>query len=148
MEVIGKVVSANQDKALVAVNRTSACSSCDSCAQSGVCHAQLTFGNQTKVVTVQALNGLKARVGDTVQIHSSTTKTLLTMFFVFVMPVVLTVLLYFLVQNNVGSEHFLVLILAFSFVFLFILCSYMMNLYAKKHINARIVKILQESKAD
>ena len=148
MNVIGKVTKVNENKATVVVQRTSACGSCHSCAQNGSCHAQLTFGKQNQTLTIEALNEQKAHVGDTVEISSPTTKTLFTMLVVFVVPIILTVVLYFAIQNLFLSENTLILLVVFSFIVLFAVCLFATNLYAKRHISPTIVKILQESKTE
>lgn len=145
MIAIGKVININGDTALVSSQRSSACSACRNCESHGTCHAELIFGNQSEEVTVCAKNDVDARVGDIVELQSSTLKTLFTSFALFVVPLILTCILYLLLQAFLILRHMPIILIVSYFVF-FVTCAFVMNVFIKRHTSVSIVRIIEECK--
>ena len=148
MKAIGKVLSVNDSNAVVLSQRNSACSSCHNCECHGSCHAELVFGNQSENVTVCAKNIIKAKPGDIVELESSTLKTLLVSFIVFVMPLILTGVFYYILSltNKISQADFLPILLIVLYFLLFFIFSFMSNIYVKRNASVSIVKIIEECK--
>ncbi len=144
MTALAKVVEIKENNvARVQSQRMSACASCENCSSKGACEAQLVFGN-TSCVFLEVKNTLSARVGDTVQLSSSTPKMLFTSFFVFVVPVLLSVLAYFLAEGITHNTFISSVCLGVVFAAAFVAGAVFMNSYAKKCISIEIVKIVEE----
>lgn len=145
MNAIGRVIKTEGKTATVVSERSSACSACHNCEARGACHAEVIFGNQTEQVTVVANNNVGANVGDNVLLEGSTAKTLAVSFFVFVFPLILTVILYFLFRaffkNIIGIMP---IILILTFLVLFVVSSYFANAYVKRRTAIHIVRVLEE----
>ena len=145
MNAIGKVIKTEGKTATVVSERSSACAACHNCEAHGACHAELIFGNQTEQVSIVAYNDVGANVGDAVLLESSTAKTLAVSFFIFVFPLILTVLLYFLFiaffENIIGIMP---IVLIITFFVLFVVSSYFANAYVKKRTAIHIVRVLEE----
>lgn len=145
MNAIGKVVKTEGKRAVVVSQRSSACASCHNCEAHGMCHAELVFGNQNEDVSVVAVNDACAKIGDTVVLETSTGKTLGVMLFIFVLPVVLTLVLYYLLNNVfVFGENYQPIILVLSFICLFFVSSFIANSYVNEHSSTHIVRVLEE----
>ena len=145
MKAIAKVVDVKNETATVISQRSSACASCHNCENGGVCHAQLVFGNQVEEVVLDVKNTVNAKVGDTVELESSTNKTLFVSIILFILPIIFSVFAYFAVSNITAIEYIPALSMIVSFAATFAIITKMMNIYTKKHITAYTVKILEES---
>ncbi len=145
MKAIGKVRELRGNSALVSSQRQSACASCHNCASKGICHAELIFGEQKQEVTVEAVNRIGAKVGDTVELESSTGKTLSIAMLIFILPFVLTSIIYFLLENKAYISGMLPLILIVVFVFSFIVITKLVNKCIQNKNATIIVAILEEN---
>jgi len=145
MKAIAKVVDVNDNVATVLSTRNSACESCHNCAGKDACHAHLVFGNQTESVTLKVKNTLNANVGDTVELESSTGKTLLIAACLFIVPVLLAVCVYMYLKCIFVSETVSAIGMLLTFVASFGICAVVMNKFVKKHLSVYIVKIVEES---
>ena len=143
MEAIGKVIEINGKYATVESQRNSACSSCHNCEAKGACHAELIFGEQNQTVVSVADNTIGAKIGDTVEIEASTSKTLFVAFMIFVFPVAIAVLMYFLLSQFISNTTVLAVSLVASFVVAFIVLIKIMNVYVTKKVSLKIVRITQ-----
>ena len=143
MNAIGKVIEVKNDIALVETLRSSACASCNDCEAKGACHAELIFGNDSDIVVSMAQNHVGAKVGDRVEMSTSTGKTLFVSFVLFVIPVLISVLVYLSVSAFASDIVAAVLLIA-SFFVSFIILMKIMDLFVKNKVTIRIVKILEE----
>ena len=139
------MLSVNGNKAQIVSNRSSACSSCHSCKNSGSCHAELVFGKQTEDVVVEAFNGVSAKIGDSVVLSSSTGKTLAVSAVLFVLPVILSFVSYVIASKFTLSDNIPVLCMLLVLVVSFAVFGKLMNVYAKNHLKIHIVRIVKES---
>lgn len=146
MKAVGIVTKIENGVATVLCQRSSACSSCHECEAKGACHAELIFGNQEQTVTAEAENSLGAKIGDKVEIESSTVNTLLSAFFVFVIPFFVSLLIYFTVKEKLSDNTFFPLILIAVFLLAFYVSGKIVNAFIKKRHKTYIVEILEESK--
>ncbi len=145
MTALAKVIEVKENNiAKVESQRMSACASCENCSSKGACEAHLVFGDNS-TVTLDVKNNLGAGLGDTVQLATSTPKMLFTSFCVFVLPVLLSLAVYFAVDSFTSKVVYPIVGLALSFGFGFLLAAVCMNKFAKKCINIEIVKIVEES---
>ena len=144
MRADAEIIKVNGMYAIAKAQRTPACSSCAGCSEKGGCGAHLIFGEQTENVELEVYNGVGAKVGDFVELGSSTAKTLLVSLAVFVLPVLLSVLGYFVAAHFTGDEYIPAAVLVIVFVLSFAAASAVMNVYAKKHIRIEVVRILEE----
>ena len=146
MRATGIVNQLDGQYAFVRCDRTSACSACHECASKGACHAELIFGEQKSQVTVRAKNLAGAKEGDMVELESSTIFTLSSAFLLFVMPFILSLVLYFASRNSFSQYEAFPLVLIAFFIICFIVIAKLVNkLSVKKH-TIFIVTIVEESK--
>lgn len=146
MKAVGIVTKIENGIATVLCQRNSACSSCHECEAKGACHAELIFGEQEQTVTVEAENTVGAKTGDKVEIESSTSNTLLSAFFVFVIPFFVSLLVYFTVKDKLSENTFFPLILIAVFLLAFYVSGKIVNAFVRKRHKTYIVEILEESK--
>lgn len=144
MKAIGIVTRVTENIATVVSKRSSACASCHNCQAKGMCHAELVFGNQTENVEVSAINRIGAKVGDTVELESSTSKVLLLSFFTFIFPFLSSALLYLIMNKIINDSNVLPLLMIAVFVICFIVSVFVLNRFLKNKTTAVIVKIIEE----
>jgi len=135
LEQIGEVVELRGKKALVRIRRVSSCGeNCSSC--SGSCTPTASV--------VSAVNGLSAKVGDTVKLSMNASSFLFLAFLGYIFPLIVCVGVYFIVNKITGSvmisDIFAVLSLILTlFVF------YLLDKLPDKpsRFSSRIIKILR-----
>ena len=94
MEQIGEVVELKGKRALVRIYRASSCGeNCSSC--SGECKPTPTM--------VEAVNGISAKVGDTVKLQMNSGSFLLLAFIGYILPIIICIATYFLVEHFTGN---------------------------------------------
>jgi len=147
MKAIGKVVEIKDNYALVTSQRQSACASCHNCEAKNMCHAELIFGEQKQDVNVLALNNVGADVGDTVELESSTGRTLSIAMLVFLLPFILTAFVYYLIRNLAAISGVLPLILICAFIFSFLIITKLVNMFIQNKNTIVIVAILEENQS-
>ena len=135
MEQIGEVVELRGKNALVRIKRTSSCGeNCSSC--SGGCTPTASV--------VSAVNGLSAKVGDTVKLHMSAPAFLFLAFLGYILPLIVCIGVYFLVNtltdNVLLSDIFAVLSLILM-LFIFYLLDKLPN--KPTRFSSRIIRILR-----
>ncbi len=138
------VLSVSGNRAKVKSVRQSACASCANCESKGHCHAQLIFGDQNSSIVTEVYNTAGAKAGDRVLLASKGANILLLSMAVFVLPVALSVLSYFIAARFFASENIPVIFLAVTFFACFALCAFFCDKYAKKNLKTEIVKIIEE----
>ncbi len=145
MNAIGKVTQVKDGVATVVWQRSSSCEACHSCKNSNTCHVHLVFGNQSESVQIKARNKVGAKVGDSVMLETSTTKTLFISVFVFIMPVIISLISYFVSDKYFDASISPGIALVVSFIVSFVLLVKLMNVYVKRNLSVNIVKIVEES---
>ena len=103
------------------------------------------LGEQNKTVETTVFNAVGAKVGDTVELASSGERILLVSFAVFVFPVLLSMIGYFLADKLTDNIYAPAFSLGAVFVISFAVTAYFMNKYAQKNIRIEAVKILEEN---
>lgn len=146
MKAIGTVIRVDKNTVTVVSERNSACSSCHNCEAKGACHAELVFGEQTQSIVVDAENKADAKIGDVVELESSTTGTLFAALGLYIVPFIIT-LVFYLFFNNLftDSDYFplaLILVLCAGFVVM----GKVVNRVVKNKHAIYVVRILEESK--
>ena len=146
MNAYGTVIEIDDNNiAVVSTQRSSACSSCHNCEASGACHAELIFGEQNSDVLHRVENTIGAKVGDSVEISVSTNKTLLISALVFILPLIVTVVLYFCLSAFISNMGILTALLVALYFLSFAVIAKIVNVYAKNNIKIVFVRILEES---
>ena len=145
MKAIGKVKELKNDYAVVVSERKSACSACHNCEAKGTCSAELVFGEQKQDVSVTAYNSVGAKIGDTVELESSTKYTLSLAIIIFILPFLLTAAIYYLIVNIFNSGISLPPILIVIFLVLFIIVSKIANRIIQSKKTITIVRVLEEN---
>ncbi len=138
------VLSVNGNKAKVKSIRQSACASCENCESKAHCHAQLIFGDQDSSIVTEVYNTAGAKTGDRVMLASKGANILMLSMAVFVLPILFSVLSYFVAIRFFASENMPVVFLAVTFFACFALCAFFCDKYAKKNLKTEIVKIIEE----
>lgn len=135
MEQIGEIVELRGKKALVRIRRTSSCGeNCSGCS-----------GNCTPTASVvTAVNGLSAKVGDMVKLHMNASSFLLLAFIGYILPLIICVGVYFLV-NMLTDSVLLSDICAVLSLILTLFVFYLIDKLPDKpsRFSSRIIKILR-----
>lgn len=135
MDQIGQVVELHGKNAVVRVRRTSSCGeNCSSCSCS--CSPTST--------TIKAVNGLNAKVGDMVKVEMSRGAFFLLAFIGYILPVIITVAVYLIVDNLV-SDSLISDMSAVAALLLTIAVFYAADKLPKKstRFSSRIIRILR-----
>ena len=148
MKAKGIVVDIDGQFAKVKCLRSSACSSCHNCEAKGTCHAELIFGEQTEDVFVHVDNRLNAKIGDSVELESSSARTLLASVILFVLPVIFASLSYLVCEALLLSSVVSSLILLCVLIVSFLVVAKITNKLAEQNIISYIVRILEESETE
>lgn len=142
MKQTAKVTAVYSDKAMVEVNRTSACSECG---RNGNCFACKS------IVTSAAQNDIGAVPGETVTVESSSARIVGYAAAVFVMPLAAGISCFYILSALIpdsGAELYILPTLLFAFIFAAV-CIFL-NRKVKKNPDITITAILhgEESKND
>lgn len=135
MEQIGEVVELQGKKALVRIQRTSACG--ENCAQcEGGCKPTSSI--------VEAVNGISAKVGDTVKIQMNSFAFMSLAFIGYILPIIVCIATYFTV--NAFTDNIVIADVSAigSLIFVLVLF-YIFDKIPKKStaFSTRIIKILR-----
>lgn len=138
MQQVGVVRAVEGDFAMVEVSRKSACEGCHAKID-GECSACVSFGG--KSVTSKAANDVGAKVGDRVVIESASSTVLLYAAAVFLFPILLGIIGYFVGGIFDGfAPPYIGAVLGFILAFVIVWAT--LNKYAAKHTAVRITQIL------
>lgn len=111
----GKVLSIDNNVAIVEVERKSACDGCHKNETGEGCSiCSLTGGNRK--FSAKALNKIGAKVGDTVEIASASSRVLFYSMLVFILPVIIGIAFYFIAEALFHTELYNYLALVLGFV--------------------------------
>lgn len=116
-------------------------SACEGCKQKSLCSGGDCSHEKPIYITVE--NTLNAAVGDRVELCSDNRFVLGTTFAVFILPILLSFLLYGLLSQNGLSETVCLIGAAAAFVVPFIGILFFMNRYVKSHPCVVMRQILQ-----
>ena len=144
MNAIGNVKSIHGDKAEVVCRRTDACSSCHNCSNANHCSAQLIFGEQNSEITVRATNKIGAQAGDTVELSSPSDHVLTWSVLVFVLPVLLSVISYYVASASIHNSLNASIVLIVTFFVSFFATAKIINKFSAAKISIEITNILEE----
>ncbi len=141
MTEVGRVVSVNEDAAVVAMEKSGSCDKC------GLCMAS----SDGKEVLLLARNEAGAGPGDTVEIEISAGKVLVAAFSLYMLPVLMTIL-GFVVGSAIsdGSEEsVLPIALAVAFLVVSFLAVWLFDLKVRttERRHATVVRVLSEEEA-
>ena len=138
------VESTAGDMAEVCIIKKSACENCDNCSVNGSCHAELLLCDNFKSCTCSVKNSVGAKKGDMVELYSSNRVSLTFAFIIFILPVVLTITLYYFFSSYF-NERAKILISVIIFGILFFLCALISDALSKKYSFTSISKIIKEN---
>lgn len=96
MEQIGKIVSISQNIAQIEIKRKSSCSS--DCSKCGGC------AHPDQIMLVEAKNTCDAKIGENVILHAQTGGILSIAALVYVMPIILLFVGYFIMPGGEGAK--------------------------------------------
>lgn len=135
MEQIGEVVELRGKNALVRIKRVSSCGeNCSSC--SGDCAPTASV--------VCAVNGLSAKVGDTVKLHMSAPSFLLLAFLGYIFPLIVCVGVYFLAHKITDSVMISDICAVLSLILTLVIFYFVDKIPRKSsRFSSRIIKILR-----
>ena len=142
MTEVGRVVSVNDDAAVVAMATAGACEKCGLCMASG----------DGKEILLLARNGVDASPGDAVEIEVSPGRVLVAAFALYLLPVLMTIL-GFVVGSAVSDgsdESGLPIALAMVFLVVSFLAVWLFDVKIRKadRRHATIKRVLSEEEAD
>ena len=138
MKKIGLVKEVNADHAIVSVSRKSACEGCHANVD-GSCSACITFSNKEAVC--KAENSIGASVGDRVEVETSSATIILYAAAVFIFPIVLAIIGYFLFSLMKFEAAPYIGALA-GFVIAFAVVWLTLSKTAEKRLDVKITRIL------
>ncbi len=141
MNTFATVKSINGKYAVVETERRSACDGCHKNADGEGCAMCKVFGGNAKV-EARARNLAGAAVGDKVEIESSSARMLGYAALVFILPLVLAVVAYFVFLPAVG-EGAAVLCAIGAFILTFIVIAFVSKLFLTDRCDIDIVKIIK-----
>ena len=136
-----KVVSVNGDVATVVGRRTSACEGCHK--RSEGCSVCSLMGEGAQI-TAKAENTVGARVGDTVEIESESKKVLFYGALVFLFPLALMLVGYWIASCFTPSELWRCICAAVAVVLSFCVVWRCSRIVEKRGTDVKIVRILSE----
>lgn len=144
MEQRGKVLSVKDDIATVELLRESACRSCHHKNNCGV--GVIAGCSKAEKVTIIANNVCGAGAGDSVVLSSNSAKTLGIAFSVFVLPLILTFLAYFICKSFVLGSAVTATVTIISFFISFFGLFFGFNSYLAGKITVDVTDIIREEK--
>lgn len=103
MKSEGKVVSTDGRYAVVATERRAACEGCHKRGEDATCSVCTLMGGETRLDT-RAINRAGAAVGDTVELESSSGRMLGYAALVFIMPCVIAIAAYAVLERITSNE--------------------------------------------
>lgn len=135
MEQIGEVVELKGKRALIRIYRTSSCGeNCSSC--SGECKPTATM--------VEAVNGISAKVGDTVKLQMNSGSFLLLAFTGYILPILICIAAYFIAEHFTGNTVIADIAAIASLVLVLVIFFILDKLHFKStRFSSRVIKILR-----
>lgn len=147
MLTTAKVIETKGNRAVVEVKRKSACEGCHKMTTGEGCSVCSLLGSD-KRFTAKADNRIGARVGDTVEVRSATSRVLMYSALVFLLPVLVGILFYILSGYIFDLELYRYLFLGGGFA----LCFLGIWLYSKfvisKRCDVEIVRVCSSEEVD
>lgn len=143
MEQTGKVISTDEKYAIVEVSRTSACSSCHS---KNSCGASVFAAcEKSEKSTLRVNNSCNAKAGDIVRLTTSSSLSLGVAFCVFILPIVIGFLSYYVTTLLSKSTTMPYIISVAVFVVSFFGLFFGIDKILSKKVNVNICEILEAS---
>ena len=142
MNTIAVVKETNGKYAVVETERKSACDGCHKNENGEGCAMCKIFGGSAKI-SAKAKNGVGARVGDKVEIESSSGRMLGYAAFVFVLPLIFAIAAYFVGMGIGIGEGFSGLCAIGAFVLTFSIIAVVSKLFLSNRCDISIVKIIE-----
>jgi sigma-E factor negative regulatory protein RseC len=142
MITTAKVVETKGNIAIVEAERKSACSGCHKNADGNSCTACSLLGGD-KTIRATAKNTVGAKIGDLVEIESSSSKMVLYAFLIFILPLVVAVVAYVIAISLEQSEGVGLLCSAIGFVFMIAVDAVISKAIGKNTYDINIVKIIR-----
>ena len=143
MNTIGTVIEINEKYAVVETERKSACDGCHKNADGEGCAMCHIFGGNTRVCTT-AKNTPGARVGDRVELESSSTRMLIYALAVFILPLAFGLAAYFIADALSKGELIPSLAGLGGFVLCFAFVAAVSRVMISRRCDVEIVKIIDK----
>ena len=137
-----KVISTDGDVAVVEVERKSACDGCHKNETGEGCSiCSLTVGNRK--FNAKASNRVGAKVGDAVEITSSSGRVLFYSAIVFLLPVVIAIAAFFLADSLWENETYSYVSMIVGFLLTFVGVGLYSGFVNKKRCDVEIVRVIE-----
>lgn len=144
MEVKATVLSLKDNTAYIRVFKESGCQGCSNCPSKNTCHTELVLSDSLKSYECYADNSIGARPGDNVIVATPSKIALMFAFIIFVIPLILFVVAYFLLEKFFNGYSPIILSSAI-FVVVFLICAFVSNHLSSIHTHNIIIKIIEEN---
>ena len=139
-----KVIEIDKNIAVVEVERKSACDGCHKNETGEGCSiCSLTGGNRK--FSAKAMNNVGAKVGDTVEIASASSRVLFYSLLVFILPVVIGIAMYFAAEMLFHAELYSYLALVLGFVLSLAIVWIYSKAVSKKRCDIEIINVIREN---
>ncbi len=135
MDQIGEVVELRGKRALIRIYRASSCGeNCSHC--SGECKPTATM--------VEAINGISAKVGDTVKLEMNSGSFLLLAFTGYILPILICIAAYFITERLTGNSVIADISAVLSLIIVLVVFFLVDKLHFKStRFSSRVIKILR-----
>lgn len=141
-----KVISTDKDTAEVMVERSSMCEGCHSKECESECSMYKIFGGK-KSFTAKAYNTTGAAVGDTVIVETPDKAVNLSVFFVFILPLIIAFAFYAVIRIFLSEALSIALAFA-SFVLYFAVLAVTERTRKNAALNLRIVSVVKANESE
>ena len=131
-------------KARVRIMRQSACEGCEGCSENGKCHSEIMLSESPKTYELEVENPVNAKTGDVVEVHSAGNFVLAFAFFVFLLPIFITVIAY-IISVKYFQGVFPVIISGISLFVSFAVFAFVSNKIIPRFSHNEIRIIIKES---
>ncbi len=141
MNTVAYVKEVNGKYAVVETERKSACDGCHKNENGEGCAMCKVFGGSTKI-EAKARNAVGAKVGDKVEIDSSSARMLFYALLIFILPLVVSVAAYFVATSFGYGETVAGVCAICAFVVCFAIVAVISHFVISKRCDVEIVKII------
>lgn len=144
MKTTATVIKTEDGKAYVRAVRSSACEGCNGCDNSGKCHTEMLLSESPKAYELEVKNEIGAKPGDVVEVSSSGNGILFFAVIVFLLPIILAVVSYFIAAPHLETVY-TVIVSGAVFIASFMIVSFISNKVIVLYSTNLISKIIKEN---
>ena len=144
MKTTATVIKTEDGKAYVKAFRSSACEGCKGCDNSGKCHTEMLLSEAPKSYELEVKNEIGAKPGDIVEVSSVGNGILIFAVVVFLLPIILAVISYFIAAQYLGPVY-TIAVSGAVFIVSFMIVSFISNKVIVLYSTNLISKIIKEN---